>query len=131
MENGKFKILIIDDDNFLLDMYARKFKENDFDADTAFGSTEALSKLKNGARYDVILTDIVMPQMDGFELLEKIKKDKLVENVKIIILSNLGQQSDIEKGEKLGASGYIVKANSTPSEVVEKVEGIINNDNER
>ena len=122
MENGnKIKILIVDDDRFLLDMYTIKFKEKGFDVQAASGSLDAVNKLKDGASFDIILTDVVMPSMDGFEFLEKVKKEKLAEGSKVIVLSNLGQSSDIEKGNKLGADGYIVKANSTPSEVVSQV----------
>lgn len=122
----KTKILIVDDDRFLLDMYTLKFKENDFEVESAFGSENALTKLKDGLVVDVILTDIVMPAMDGFEFLGKIKEENLTSGAKVIVLSNLGQPSDIEKGEKLGADGYIVKASATPSEVVAKVTEIIN-----
>ncbi|MBI5817003.1 MAG: response regulator [Candidatus Yonathbacteria bacterium] len=121
----KKKVLIVDDDKFLLDMYTVKFNENNFDVVAALGSVEALGKIKEGINPDVALLDVVMPAMDGFELLETIKRDKLAPQAKIIILSNLGQQSDIDKGKSLGADGYIVKANSTPSEVVEKVKTII------
>jgi len=122
---GKTKILIIDDDKFLLDMYSIKFKEYDFDINTAFNGVEVLDKLKDGLAPDVILMDIVMPGMDGFELLKNIKDNKLAQGSKIIILSNIGQDEDIEKGKKLGADGYIVKASATPTEVVEKVKKII------
>ena len=119
------KVLIVDDDKFLLDMYTIKFTENNFDVTAALGSVEALGKIKEGIDPDVALLDVVMPAMDGFELLEAIKRDKLAPRAKVIILSNLGQQSDIDKGNALGADGYIVKANATPSEVVEKVKEII------
>ena len=124
-DENKKKVLIVDDDKFLLDMYVVKFSENDFDVTGALGSIEALAKIKEGIRPDIALLDVVMPAMDGFELLETIKRDKLAPNAKIIILSNLGQQADIDKGKGLGADGYIVKANSTPSEVVAKVKEII------
>lgn len=117
----EWKVLIVDDDRFLLDMYSIKFREKGITVDVAFGSINALNKLKEGSTYDVILLDIVMPTMDGFEFLEEIKKKKLAEGAIVIILSNLGQPADIEKGTGLGADGYIVKANTTPSEVVEQV----------
>jgi len=121
----KYKILIVDDDKFLLDMYTLKFKEKGFEVDSAFGSIKALAKLKEDNGFDIIIMDVVMPTMDGFELLSEIKKEKLAEGAKMVILSNLGQPSDIEKGEKLGADGYIVKADSTPSEVVTKVSELV------
>src|SRR3972149_6246382 len=119
------KVLIVDDDKFLLDMYTIKFTENNFDVTAALGSVEALGKIKEGIDPDAALLDVVMPAMDGFELLEAINRDKLAPRAKVIILSNLGQQSDIDKGNALGADGYIVKANATPSEVVEKVKEIL------
>ena len=119
------KILIVDDDKFLLDMYSLKFKEKGFEVETAFGSINALSKLKEGNTYEALVLDLVMPTMDGFEFLEEAIANNLLGDTAVIILSNLGQQSDIERGKKLGAQGYIVKANSTPSEVVEKVLSII------
>lgn len=123
----KKKIFIIDDDSFLLDMYALKFSQSNFDVTTALGSEPALEKLKQGFIPDLMLLDIVMPVMDGFEFIEKVKEEKLAEGVTIIFLSNRGQPSDIARGESLGAAGYIVKASSTPSEVIEKVSSIINN----
>lgn len=115
------KIFIVDDDKFLLDMYSFKFKEKGFDVVQAFGSVDALSKLKGGIVPDVMLIDVVMPAMDGFELLALIKSENLAPNAKVIVLSNLGQPSDVEKGRTLGANGYVVKASATPTEVVEKV----------
>ena len=117
----KHKILIIDDDEFLLDMYSMKFKEEGFEVDVAPGAKEAVEKIKNGLSPEIVLLDIVMPQMDGFEFLETVKKENLIPKGKIIILTNLGQQKDIDRGMALGASDYIVKAYFTPSEVVKKI----------
>lgn len=119
------KILIVDDDKFLLDMYTYKFKEKGFEVTQAFGSVDALAKLKGGIVPDMMLLDVVMPTMDGFELLALIKSEKLAPDAKVIILSNLGQPADVEKGRDLGANGYVIKASSTPSEVVEKVMAVL------
>ena len=122
MADGEKKtILIIDDDKFLLDMYAIKFGEKNFAVTSALGSIEALEKMQAGFDPVVVLLDLVMPAMDGFELLQKIKQDGLAPHSKIVILSNLGQDADKDKGKELGADGYIVKASATPSEVVEYV----------
>jgi DNA-binding response OmpR family regulator len=118
------KIFIIDDDKFLLDMYTVKFVEQGFDVTQAFGSIDALTKLKEGNIPHLLLLDVVMPTMDGFELLSTIKNENLAPNTKIIMLSNLGQHSDIERGRNLGANGYIIKASATPTEIVEKA-GIV------
>jgi CheY-like chemotaxis protein len=120
------KILIIDDDSFLLDMYALKFKQSGFEVDTALGSVVALEKLRNGAVPDIMLLDLVMPVMDGFELLEKIKEENLVPTTIKVVLSNRGQASDVDRAKELGAVGYIVKASCTPSEVITKVLAFMN-----
>ena len=125
MNGVKHKILIIDDDEFLLDMYAVKFKEEGFEVDTARGGKEALDKIKGGTSPEVVLLDVVMPGMDGFELLGTIRKENLIPASKIIILSNLGQKEHLDKGMSLGAADYIVKAYFTPSEVVKKVNEVL------
>jgi PleD family two-component response regulator len=117
----RYKILIVEDDKFLMDMYTVKFGEYSFDITPSFGASIALSKLEEGLVPDIILTDVVMPVMDGFEFLAAVKEKKLAQGATIIVLSNLGQKEDISKGIELGASGYIVKATSTPTEVVKKV----------
>ncbi len=126
MAETKKKILIIDDDSFLLDMYALKFTQSGFEVDTALGSEIALQKLQEGAKPDIILMDILMPVMDGFQLLEKINSEKICTASCKIILSNRGQQEDIERGKELGADGYIIKANATPAEVITQVTDILN-----
>jgi len=127
METEPKKILIIDDDSFLLDMYALKFSKSNFSVSTALGPESALEKLRNGLSPEIILLDIMMPVMDGFELLTKIREENISPNSIVIFLSNRGQLSDVTQAETLGASGYIVKASSTPSEVIDKVINIINN----
>lgn len=119
------KVLIVDDDQFLLNMYSIKFKKSGFEVDAAIGATEALNKLREGKSPDVIMLDLVMPGMDGFELLAEIKKGKLAPNAAVVVLSNQGQSSDIDKAKQLGVDGYIVKATSIPSEVVEEVKHIL------
>ena len=114
-------ILITDDDSFLLDMYAMRFTQGGFNVVTASSADDALGKLRGGLVPDIMLLDVVMPAIDGFELLEMINKEGLAEETIKIYLSNLGQEQDIARGKALGAASYIVKANSTPSEVVAHV----------
>ncbi len=125
MEGEKRKILIVDDDTFLLDMYAFKFSQNNFEVYTATGGAPAIDKLKEGLKPDIILMDIIMPEMDGFEMLEKINSEHLSDNSIKIILSNKNEQADVDRGNALGVQGYIVKANSTPAEVIEQVMNIL------
>ena len=130
MENTDPKpktILIVDDDTFLLDMYAMRFAQAGYTVETAMSAHAALEKLRGGLTPEVALLDVVMPAVDGFELLETINSEKLIPKTTKIYLSNLGQDQDIERGKSLGAASYIVKANSTPSEVVAHVEEVLKN----
>lgn len=121
----KRKIIIIDDDKFLLDMYAMKFSEKDFEVSQCSSAEEALDKVNSGFSPDIYLVDIIMQKMDGFTFIQTLNEKNLKGNSAVIILSNLGQKEDVEHGLKLGADGYIVKASATPSEVVAKVLEII------
>jgi CheY-like chemotaxis protein len=126
MEEKKPKVLIVDDDKFLLNMYSIKFIKNNFEVDSAISGEEALTKIKNGCKPDIILLDIVMPGMDGFEVLNNLKKENILPNAMIIMLTNQGQLADIEKAKSFGINGYIIKATTIPSEVVEEVSRIYN-----
>jgi len=127
MTTEKRKILILDDDRFLLNMYSMKFEKNGFDVKVAGGGPEALDILKEGFNPDIMLMDLIMPVMDGFTFYETAKKEKLVDNIIAIMLTNQGQVSDINRAKELGVHGYIVKATTIPSEVVEEVIQIYNN----
>ena len=118
------KVLIVDDDKFLLDMYCMKFSKNGFEVHGMPGGTEALALLRGGIRPDIIMTDLVMPNIGGFDFLETVSKENLAPKAIRIILTNQGQASDIEKAKQIGVDGYIVKASTIPSEVVEQVKKI-------
>ncbi|MEK7650647.1 MAG: response regulator [Patescibacteria group bacterium] len=120
------QILITDDDKFLLDMYSLKFTELGFNVVTATDGEEALEQVINGLKPEVFLIDILMPKLDGFQLIGKLKEKNLAPETVLIILSNMGQQADIDQGLALGVDGYIVKATATPSEVVAKTLDIAN-----
>lgn len=117
----KYKVLIIDDDKFLLDMYSVKFREHGFDVEIGVGGEDALTKLRDGLVPDLIMLDIVMPGVDGFEVLETINSEKLAEGSTVIVLSNQGQETEVERAKELGAVDYIVKASAIPSEVLDQV----------
>jgi CheY-like chemotaxis protein len=121
-----YRIYLVDDDRFLLDMYALKFKAAGHEAVAHAGGEELLKTLREKPAPDAILLDIIMPGMDGFQVLEAIRKEKLVPpTTKVIVLSNQGQDSDIEKAKSLGAAGYIVKASAIPSEVLTQTINLI------
>ena len=120
-EKTSYRILIVDDDAFLLDMYSLKFSQKGFQVTTSPGTLDALDKLRGGDVPDILLIDLVMPAMDGFAFLEQLQKDELARQAMVIVLSNLGQEEDILRAKKLGAADYIIKASATPSEVVDRV----------
>ncbi len=116
------KILLVDDDAFLRDMYATKFTERGDQVVAFENGKDALLALQKET-FDVILTDMVMPQMTGLELLKQIKAHS--QSHRCIVLSNQGESFDREAAETAGAIGYIVKADLVPSEVVERVHSIL------
>lgn len=117
MPTAPYSLYLVDDDRFLLDMYAVKFKAAGHTVTAFSGGDELLKVLREGEGPDALLLDIVMPGMTGLEILEVIKRENLKRNTKVIILSNQGQESDIEQAKTLGADGYIIKASAIPSEV--------------
>jgi len=122
---AKKKVLIVDDDKFLLDMYSVKFKEADFDVEVGVGGEDALNKLRAGLEPDVIMLDIVMPGIDGFACLEAIKKEALGGNPTVVVLSNQGQDEEVRRAKELGADEYIIKASAIPSEVLDQVKKVL------
>lgn len=128
-ENKQLKILLVDDDRFLLDMYSLKFKKSNIGIDAMGSSTDALEKLRTGNTYDIVMLDIIMPGMDGIELLQKIREEKLVPSAVIVMLTN--QADDFEKAKTFGVDGYIIKATTIPSEVVDQVLLVYKNKNKQ
>ena len=120
-----YRIYLVDDDRFLLDMYAVKFKNAGHDVSAFQGGEELLAALRKDPLPDAVLLDVVMPNMTGFETLEQIRKEKLAETTKFIILSNQGQDTDLDKAKELKTAGYIIKASAIPSEVFAETISII------
>lgn len=123
-EKKKIQLLLVEDDTFLSNIYKTKFEMEGFDVVTAMdGETGlALAKSKKPA---IILLDILLPKMDGFTVLKELKADKAVKDIPVILLTNLGQKDDVNKGLELGAVDYLIKAHFKPSETVEKVRKVI------
>jgi CheY-like chemotaxis protein len=118
------KIFLVDDDKFLLDMYSLKFKKSGCEVEVAFSGDEALKKIRGGYVPDILLLDIIMPAMDGIEILKTIRTEKLLPDAIIVMLTN--QADDQAKVEALGIDGFIIKAMNIPSEVVSQVLAIYN-----
>lgn len=124
MSNSKEKILIVEDDKFLRELISRKLAGRGYEVETAVDGEDGFKKLKK-IKPDVVLLDLILPGIDGFEVLSRVKKEKEIENIPIIILSNLGQREDIERGLNLGAIDYLIKAHFTPQEIIEKVKEVL------
>lgn len=119
------KILLVDDDAFLRDMYGTKFTECGDEVLTAQNGTEALRVLAQEGPVDVVLMDMVMPGLTGPDLIKEVCNTTHGESTKCIVLSNQGEKEGIEEAKAAGAIGYIIKAESIPSEVVERVKELL------
>jgi len=121
------KVMLVDDDGFLLDMYTLKFSKAGYDV-KAIDSTEAALKLViTGYQPDIMLVDIIIPGMDGLQFVERIRKEKLIPETTVIMLTNQGSSEDIARAKNLNVDGYIVKATTIPSEVLKEAEKICAN----
>ena len=120
--NKKCKVLLIDDDRFLIDMYKVKFERDGTEVELVTNAEEALSKLRSASPPAIIVLDVILPGMDGFELLEVIRREKLAPAAAVIMLTNESDTTRLKQEMKnLNINGYIVKANLVPTEVVAKI----------
>ena len=118
------KILLVEDDSFLLDMYAMKFSKSGYEVQTADSTESGLKVIRDGYIPDIMLVDIVMPGADGLEMVSTVRAEKLAPAAVIIMLTNQGSSDDVARSRKLNVDGYIVKATTIPSEVLSEVEKI-------
>jgi len=116
----KEKILIIEDDVFLGDLISKKLKQEGFEVIHATDGQQGIEKAKE-TNPDLILLDLILPEMDGFEALKTLKSTVETDSIPVIILSNLGQKEDVERGFDLGADDYLIKAHFTPDEIIKRV----------
>lgn len=117
-------ILIIEDDKFLRELIARKLTNEDFEVSEAVDGEEGIKKIKE-EKPDLVLLDLILPGIDGFEVLSQTKKEPTLVSIPVIILSNLGQKDDVEKGLKMGAVDYLIKAHFTPGEIIDKIKAAL------
>ncbi len=124
MDNKPLSILFVDDDKFLLDMYALKFSKNNFDVHTAEGPNPAFKMIRDGFEPDILLLDLVMPGIDGMEFLSTLRKEDHIKKTVVIMLTNQGLPDDVSRAKKLNVDGYIIKATTIPSDVLAEVQKI-------
>ena len=118
------KILIIEDDKFLRELISQKLEREGYDICEAIDGEEGIKEVKK-ENPDLVLLDLILPGIDGFEVLAQMKKEPALAKIPVIILSNLGQKEDIEKGINLGANDYLIKAHFTPNEIIEKIQAVL------
>jgi len=118
------KIILIEDDEFLFDVYKLKLEKENFKVEVVRDGSRALEKIKE-QKPDMILLDIVLPNLDGWEILKQIKSNDEIKNIPVIILSNLAQEEQIKKSLKLGAIKYLVKSQYMPSEIIKEIKEIL------
>jgi CheY-like chemotaxis protein len=119
------RILLVEDDNFLSELLSKKLIENQASMMRAADGEEAIKMLKSNPKFDLILLDLMLPKIGGFEVMEAINADEKIKGTPIIILSNLGQKNDIEKGVSLGAKKFLVKAILSLDEIVDAAAEVI------
>lgn len=122
----KYKVIILDDDKFLLSMYSLKFQKEGVEVIGVESGEELITKMKEGLTADLMLLDIIISGVDGLTTLDRLQKADLIKNMKVVMLTNQGDPEEMKRAEFLGVEGYIVKATATPSEVVSKVLEILN-----
>lgn len=115
---------MVEDDKFLRELIVQKLEKEGFAVVQAVDGEEGVKKVKE-EKPDLVLLDLILPGIDGFEVLTRVKEDPALVAIPVIILSNLGQKDDVERGLKLGVSGYLIKAHFTPSEIIEKVKSLL------
>lgn len=118
------KVLIVEDDKFLRELITQKVGAEGYEVVGAQDGEEGL-RMAREEKPSLVLLDLILPTMDGFEVLRQLKAGDDTKNIPVIILSNLGQKEDVDKGIKLGAEDYMIKAHFTPGEITEKIKSIV------
>lgn len=117
-------ILIVEDDKFLRELIAQKLAKEGYEVLTTIDGEEGITQIRE-KKPDLVLLDLILPGIDGFEVLSRMKADQNLAKIPVVILSNLGQKEEIERGFKLGANDYMIKAHFTPREIIDKVNSIL------
>ena len=124
MSPSQDHVLIVEDDVFLAEIYQKKFEMEGFKVSMASNGEKGLADMKK-KKPDIVLLDILLPKLDGFAVLEAAKEDSTIKNIPIILLTNLGQKDDVQRGLDEGAEDYLIKTHFKPSEVVDKVRSVL------
>ncbi|HEY4509832.1 MAG TPA: response regulator [Candidatus Paceibacterota bacterium] len=115
------KVLIVEDEQLIGDLLQKKLRQEGYYASVAIDGEAALKQIRE-EKPDIVLLDIVLPRLNGFEVLSELKKDEELRQIPVIIISNSGQPDEIEKAKELGVRDWLVKTEFDPREVLEKVQ---------
>ena len=124
MSDKKNKILLVEDEQMMVDMYKMRFESEGYEVLVTERGSEVIQIAKK-EKPDIILLDVILPETDGFSILQTIKADSTIKDIPVLLLTNLGQESDKTKGEEMGAADYFVKSQHTPVQVIQKVKELI------
>jgi len=124
MSEEKKKVLLVEDDQAISDMYKLSLEENGFEVLLTEKGSEALA-IAQEQKPAIILLDVILPEVDGFSILQTLKAQTETKKIPVLLLTNLSQESDQEKGKELGAAAYLVKSQHTPSEVISEIKTIL------
>lgn len=124
MSDKKYKVLLVEDEPMIVEMYKLRLEEDGYEVLTTDKGSEALAMAKE-QKPDAILLDVMLPEIDGFTILQGLKDQSATKKIPVLMLTNLGQESDQLKGEQLGAEGYFIKSQHTPAEVLNEIKRIL------
>lgn len=123
-DNSKKTILIVEDDEFLRSLTAKRLEKEAYKVEAAVDGENGITMMES-KKPDLILLDLLLPGLDGFEVLKRAKSNDATKHIPVIIFSNLGQKEDIEKAKTLGANDFLIKANFTLDDVVTKIHSLL------
>lgn len=118
-------MLIVEDDSFLQELESNKFKKEGYEVVISGNGKDAIGQLEGSTKFDIILLDLMLPDVDGFEILKNIRANDKFKNTPVIVFSNLSEEADIDKAKKMGATDFMVKSNFTLDELTEKVNKLV------
>lgn len=124
MSEKSKRTLLVEDDPLISNIYHTSLERAGYEVETVVNGARVLSKLREG-EYDLLLLDLVLPEKSGFEVLRELNREGLNENLKVVILSNLGQKEKVDKALEMGVERYLVKAHYTPKEVVAEIRKVM------
>ncbi len=124
MSDKKIKVLLVEDDAMIVEMYKTRMESEGWEVFTTDLGSEAI-KIAQAKKPDIVLLDIILPEVDGFAILKDLKSESSTKKIPVLMLTNLGQESDQNKGKEIGVDGYFIKSQHTPADVMIKIQSLI------